>query len=278
MVTQAASACSYGLSQSQIASVAAGTSGTIGVTTTCPVIASSNQDWVTATPLGSSVGYTIAPNDGAFQRTAILTIGTQAVSITQAGSGGAAPVSVSPATGSAGRQVFTFVTRDLAGANNIIYTQFLFSKSGLSALNACYISYDPTGNVFYLLSDDMTSWYGLLGGSPNTIGNAQCTIHGLTSGSSKTGADLTTNVDVSFRSGFSGSKAIYQFSGDTLGGTSGWQAMGTFKFAQGTIRTRSASKIGQLIQGNSYSQFGVRAFDFNVRGEFASGFMDTTLR
>ena len=52
----------------------------------------------------------------------------------------------------------------------------------------------------------------------------------------------------------------------------------TFKFAQGTIHTRSSSKIGKLIQGNSYSQFGVRAFDFNVRGEFASGFMDTTLR
>lgn len=52
----------------------------------------------------------------------------------------------------------------------------------------------------------------------------------------------------------------------------------TFKSAQGALHTRSSSKIGQLIQGNSYSQFGFRVFDFNVRGEFASGLMDTTLR
>ena len=77
------------------------------------------------------------------------------------------------------------MARDGVGANSIQYAQFLFSKSGLSALNACYISYDPVANVFYLLSDDMTQWYGLLGGSANTIGNAQCTIYGATSGSSQ---------------------------------------------------------------------------------------------
>ena len=52
----------------------------------------------------------------------------------------------------------------------------------------------------------------------------------------------------------------------------------TFKFAQGTIITRRSGKIGQLIQGNSYSQFGVRPFDFNVRGEFVTGLMDVTVR
>jgi hypothetical protein len=94
---------------------------------------------------------------------------------------GSQPISVSPPSGSAGRQVFSFVARDSQGASSIGYVQFLFSKSGLSALNACYISYDPIGNVFYLLSDDMTSWYGLLPGSSNTAGNAQCEIHGATS-------------------------------------------------------------------------------------------------
>jgi len=52
----------------------------------------------------------------------------------------------------------------------------------------------------------------------------------------------------------------------------------TFKFAQGTIITRRSGKIGQLIQGNSYSQFGARLFDFNVRGEFVSGLMDVIVR
>jgi len=141
---------------------------------------------------------------------------------------GAQPASVSPSSGSSGRQVFTFVTRNGAGANSIQYAQFLFSKAGISALNACYISYDPSVNVFYLLNDDLTQWYGLQGGSGNTIGNGQCTIHGATSGSSKAGTDLTTNVDISFRSGFAGLKTIYQFAGDTSAGTSGWQSMGTW--------------------------------------------------
>ncbi len=88
----------------------------------------------------------------------------------------AQPVSVSPDSGSAGRQVFDFVARNTLGANSIQYTQFLYSKSGTNAMNACYISYDPNANVFYLLSDDTTQWYGLLGGSGNNIGNAQCTI------------------------------------------------------------------------------------------------------
>ena len=40
--------------------------------------------------------------------------------------------------------------------------------------------------------------------------------------------DLTTNVDISFRSGFAGLKSIYQFAADTGGGTSGWISMGTW--------------------------------------------------
>jgi hypothetical protein len=105
--------------------------------------------------------------------------------------------------------------------------QFLFSRSGLSALNACYVSYDPLGNVFYLLSDDdETQWYGLLGGTNNTVGNAQCTIHGVTSGSTVFGMNLTTNLDISFRTGFGGLKTIYEYVGETA--TIGWQPVGAW--------------------------------------------------
>jgi hypothetical protein len=142
--------------------------------------------------------------------------------------GGTVPVSVAPGAGTAGRQAFTFRTRHLTSANSIQYAQFLFAKGAVSALNACYISYDPAVNVFYLLSDDMTQWYGLLGNSPNSIGNSQCTLHGAASASSKSGTDLTTVIDVSFRSGFSGAKNIYQFAADAASGGSGWQQIGTW--------------------------------------------------
>lgn len=141
---------------------------------------------------------------------------------------GTVPVSVAPGAGTAGRQAFTFRTRHLTSANSIQYAQFLFAKGAVSALNACYISYDPAVNVFYLLNDDMTQWYGLLGGSANTVGNSQCTLHGAASASSRSGTDLTTVIDVSFRSGFSGAKNIYQFAADAASGGSGWQQIGTW--------------------------------------------------
>src|SRR5206468_3904949 len=50
---------------------------------------------------------------------------------------GSQPISVGPSSGTAGRQLFTFVARDANGANSIQYAQFLFSKAGLSAVNGC---------------------------------------------------------------------------------------------------------------------------------------------
>jgi hypothetical protein len=141
---------------------------------------------------------------------------------------GTAAVSVTPVTGTAGRQVFSFRARHITAATNIRYAQFLFTKVGLSPVNACYVSYDPTANVFYLLNDDSTQWFGLVGGSANTVGNSQCTVHGATSGSSRSGTDLVTTIDISVRSGFAGAKNIHQFSADLQGNTSGWQGMGTW--------------------------------------------------
>lgn len=51
-----------------------------------------------------------------------------------------------------------------------------------------------------------------------------------------------------------------------------------FKPAQARIITRRSSVLGQLLNANSYDQFGVRPFDFNVRGEFAAGQMTVTVR
>ena len=83
-VTQPATGCSYGLSQTQINAPAAGAVGTIAATTACPVTASSDQSWLTATPLGSSVQYAVAPNRTSSQRSANLTIGSVTVAVTQA--------------------------------------------------------------------------------------------------------------------------------------------------------------------------------------------------
>ena len=186
------------------------------------------------TSAGLAVGTVTTASSNSVPAGSVISENPTAGTLVSAGSAvnlvvsGSQPISVGPASGTAGRQLFTFVTRDGTGAASIQYAQFLFSESGVSALNACYINYDPVANVFYLLSDDMTQWYGLLAGSANTVGNAQCTLYGATSGSTKAGTDLTTTVDISFRSGFAGLKSIYQFAADTLGAGSGWISLGTW--------------------------------------------------
>jgi probable HAF family extracellular repeat protein len=88
IITQPAAACSnnsYVLSPNQINAPAGGVSGSITVTTSCPVIASSNQSWLTAAPAGSAVAYTAMPNGTPSARNATLTIGTVNVPVSQAG-------------------------------------------------------------------------------------------------------------------------------------------------------------------------------------------------
>lgn len=83
-IIQPATACSYVLGTTQVQSPAAGSSGSIAVTTSCPVIATSSESWVTATALSSSVNYFITANTSTSARSATITIGNETVQITQA--------------------------------------------------------------------------------------------------------------------------------------------------------------------------------------------------
>lgn len=83
-VIQPGSACTYGLGTTQIQAPAVGASGSITVTTSCPVIAASSQSWAIATALSSSVNYFIAANPSTSVRSATITIGNETVQITQA--------------------------------------------------------------------------------------------------------------------------------------------------------------------------------------------------
>jgi len=138
------------------------------------------------------------------------------------------PISVNPASGSSASQSFSFVARNANGAAQIKYVQFLFSRAGLAAPNACYVNYDTNANTFYLLSDDAKQWYGVVAGSAGNIGNAQCTIYGSGSGSSPSGTDLTVTVALSFRTAFAGLKNVYLLAGDAQRVPSVWQPVGTW--------------------------------------------------
>jgi hypothetical protein len=85
VATQPAAACNYSLSENRITASSIGASGTITATTTCPVIAASDQSWLTAAPFGNAVQFAIAPNSGTTQRSATLTVGAVGIPVTQAG-------------------------------------------------------------------------------------------------------------------------------------------------------------------------------------------------
>jgi pimeloyl-ACP methyl ester carboxylesterase len=82
-VVQAATACSYTLSQTEISVPASAGGGTIGVMTSCPIVASSSAPWLTANALNSSVNYSAAANSSGAARSATLTIGTGTVLVNQ---------------------------------------------------------------------------------------------------------------------------------------------------------------------------------------------------
>jgi pimeloyl-ACP methyl ester carboxylesterase len=96
-ITQPAGPCTYDVSPTQINAPAGGTSGTLSVTTSCPVVASSDASWVDVANLSSSVAYTVTANSGSSSRSGTITVGTQTVQVMQAAAA-QAQVSLTPTT------------------------------------------------------------------------------------------------------------------------------------------------------------------------------------
>ncbi len=99
-IVQPANACSYTLGTTQIQSPAVGTSGSIAVATSCPIIANSSQPWAVATALSSSVNYFVGANTISAPRNATITIGDQDVQVAQAGALVTPTVTVTPSASS----------------------------------------------------------------------------------------------------------------------------------------------------------------------------------
>ena len=83
-ITQPATACTYDVSQTPINVPAGGVNGNLAVTSSCPVVASSDATWLTVVSLGSSISYFAAENPETSQRTATMTVGTKSVTVKQA--------------------------------------------------------------------------------------------------------------------------------------------------------------------------------------------------
>ena len=165
-------------------------------------------------------------------------------------SGAPASLSVTPNSGNAAHQVFSFVYSDSAGYQNLSGAHALFNSS-ITGSNACWLYYDAAGKMLWLASNDTSSWYSLALGSTSTIQNSQCQILG--SGVSATGSqnNLTLTIPVIFTTTFSGAKNIYLSATDKSGTSSGSVSLGTWTVPAATTLGAVASSPSS---GNSASQ------------------------
>jgi hypothetical protein len=98
-----------------------------------------------------------------------------------------------------------------------------------NAFTTCYLAYGPPANQIFLLNDNRTQWMGGVQlGSGGTLSNSQCSVNLGASSASKSGNTVTLDLNLSFSSGFSGTKNIYMYTLDKMYQSAGWQTMGTW--------------------------------------------------
>ena len=143
-----------------------------------------------------------------------------------------APSSVSATPtggGGSGPQTFSYVYSDAAGYQNIYLVQTILNAT-LSWPGSCGTMYIAPSGSLYLMSDDGGSWLGPVAiGQPGTLQNSQCTLNAGASSASGSGTNLTVNLAVTFRPGFTGLKNNFMLAYDVMNNlTSGLQNRGTW--------------------------------------------------
>ncbi len=117
--------------------------------------------------------------------------------------------SLTPNSGAGLSQTFTAAVVKNAGVGNTIAFAQLVMNAGLNGYNACFVHYDRASNVFYLLNDSGTGWFGLFAGSATQVQNSQCILQGVGSGGKVSGSNLTITYNLSFTGSFTGARQIY---------------------------------------------------------------------
>ena len=137
-------------------------------------------------------------------------------------------LAVGPAAGKGFTQSMTFSFSDPRGWVDLNVLNVLISNA-LDARQACYLAYNPSLNVLYLVNDAGT---GLLPGlqlnGTGGLVNSQCSVTGEGSGITAVGVSLTMTLNLTFSASFAGSKVVYVAARDMAGNNSGWQPLGTW--------------------------------------------------
>jgi serine protease AprX len=136
---------------------------------------------------------------------------------------------VSPATGTTASSVISFSFDDQSNANNL-KTVWALMNTAIDGRQACYIAYYAPGNSLYLYPDngDGSQATNIVLTGTNTIENSHCRINAAGSSVTRIGQRLTLNLNLQFKSRFTGSRGIWTAAQTLTDVTSPWTALGNW--------------------------------------------------
>ncbi|WP_321476904.1 SBBP repeat-containing protein [uncultured Paludibaculum sp.] len=153
-------------------------------------------------------------------------IGTYTVAAT-GGNQAPLPVSVTPASGSGSRQVFTFIYSDGNGGTDIETPRMLI-HSAQTAEHSCYFLLTRSTGRLSLADDAGVNWTQARLSANETVQNSQCVLYGATSSMSTAGNSLAVSVDVGFKADFTGARNVWANATDLAGLTSASPLLGLY--------------------------------------------------
>ncbi len=154
--------------------------------------------------------------------------------------------SVSPSTGNGNTVTFTATYSHPAGASALTSVSLLVNTTA-STNFGCYISYNPSTNLF-TIANDVASTGGttVIPGGGSAL-NDYCSLIGTGSSATVSGTALTMTISLVFQNGFAGAKSVYLYAQDANTNT-GWVAKGTYT---ATIAVAQPSNVSVSPNGNA---------------------------
>jgi hypothetical protein len=216
------------------ATVGAG-AGTLTLPFSSPLVPQCDPDtlfrdnWASRASSTTGVVVNYLANPGA-PRSMVIYVGAERFTLIQAGASNFPTVDATgPISASGSNQTLIFRFNHAEGFANLGVVNVLVNRA-LDGGNACYIAYSQPAGILFLVNDagpDAGVSAPLVLGSSNTVSNSQCTIRGTGSSAVGAGTTLTLTLNMSFASGFGGSRVIYAAARNTTDtGNSGWSAIG----------------------------------------------------
>ena len=181
----------------------------------------------TAAFAGNKVIY-LAARDSVANNTGWLTMGVRGVPPLP--STFPNPVSMTPPSGSASLATIGFSYQDATSTANL-QTMWALINTAIDGRNACYVAYYRPGNLVFLFPDsgDGSLATSMLLSGSGTLSNSQCTITANASSVTVSGNQLTVNLNITFKAGFTGPKGVWMAAQTLAAQTSPWQALGAWQ-------------------------------------------------